>query len=74
MKHLYCAFCDTLTKAKIVRLQKVRQGEEFNLQIKAEVCPNCKEEYYDGKTLNNFEEMVSKKLTEEDKAELDLLQ
>jgi uncharacterized protein with PIN domain len=45
-----------------VRLKKVRQDEEFNLQIKAEVCPNCKEEYYDGKTLNNFEEMVSKKI------------
>jgi YgiT-type zinc finger domain-containing protein len=58
MKHLHCAFCDTLTETKLVSVKKIRQGKTFNLEMKAEVCPNCKEKYYDGAKLQEFEKSI----------------
>ncbi len=58
MKHLHCAFCDTLTKTKLVSREKIRNGKGYSLQMKAEVCPNCGEQYYDGERLAEFEKMV----------------
>jgi YgiT-type zinc finger domain-containing protein len=58
MKHLHCAFCDTLTESKIVTLTKTRKGRKFTLEMKAEVCPNCKEKYYDGAKLQEFEKSI----------------
>jgi YgiT-type zinc finger domain-containing protein len=58
MKHLHCAFCDTLTESKIVTLTKTRKDRKFTLEMKAEVCPNCKEKYYDGAKLQKFEQSI----------------
>lgn len=59
-EHFHCAFCDTLTKTKIVPFQIKREGQVFEMQTKAEVCPNCNEKYYDGDTLIKFEKVVDK--------------
>ena len=61
-RHLNCEFCGTLTETKIVELKATRDGREFVSQIEAEVCPNCKEEYYEGESLLQFEEMIEKSL------------
>jgi uncharacterized protein with PIN domain len=63
MKHLHCDFCNTLTGTKLVSVKKIRDGKTFNLEIKAEVCPNCKTKYYDGGKLQKFEKYIKEKLS-----------
>jgi len=60
--HFKCEVCDTLTKTGFVSRKVVRKGKQFVLEIEAEVCPNCKEEYYDGGKLLEFEQSVKKQL------------
>jgi YgiT-type zinc finger domain-containing protein len=62
MKHLQCEFCDGETKTKLVSVKKKREGKTFNLEMKAEVCPNCKTKYYDGAKLQEFEKSIKKQL------------
>jgi hypothetical protein len=52
-KHLHCAFCDTLTETKQVDIKDVRSSRKT--RIVAEVCPNCKEQYYDAAVLIKLE-------------------
>jgi hypothetical protein len=58
MRHLHCVFCDTLTKTKFISLKKIRAGKNFIFKMKAEVCPNCKEKYYDGAKLLEIEKYI----------------
>jgi len=60
--HFKCEFCDTLTETEFVSRKVTRQGKQFILEMEAEVCPNCKEEYYDGGKLLEFEKSVKKQL------------
>jgi uncharacterized protein with PIN domain len=58
MNHLKCEFCDGVTETKLVFVKKKREGKTFNLEMKAEVCPNCKIKYYDGAKLQKFEQSI----------------
>ncbi len=61
-KHLRCDNCDTLTQTEFVSKTVKRKGKPFTLECYAEVCPNCKEIYFDGPTLVNFEKSIEKNL------------
>jgi YgiT-type zinc finger domain-containing protein len=60
MKHLTCEFCETITEKKLTVLEATRKNKTFAMMMDAEVCPNCKEEYYDGQKLIQFEEAIKK--------------
>ncbi len=62
-KHLECEFCDGITETKSVSRTFKRFGREFQFEnIEAEVCPNCGEIYFDGKTLKEIEEKIRRQV------------
>ncbi len=61
-RHFNCEFCDTMTETGFVEIEVKRQGKDFTSKMKAEICPNCKEEYFDGGKLVEFESNVKKQL------------
>ncbi|MGI8668477.1 MAG: hypothetical protein ACR2J3_01370 [Aridibacter sp.] len=63
MNHLTCEFCGTRTENKLTVLEATRRNKPFAMMIDAEVCPNCKEEYYDGQKLIQFEKAMETKQT-----------
>lgn len=49
-----------MTETKFIKLKDVRNGKKYEFEFYAEVCPNCKEQYYDADTLIKLEKAADK--------------
>ena len=51
-ENITCDACGETTETKFVSKSFKRKGQTFSFQnVKAQVCPNCGERYFDGKTM-----------------------
>ncbi len=65
-KENYCVICGGETEVQYVSYTFERFGVKFPYNdIKAEVCLNCGEMYYDGKTVNRIYDEIEQKLVKQ---------